>query len=273
MPALLQIQGAVPTTPWEMVTHATTVTQGVLVVLLVLSLVSWAVMLAKWLEFRRTTRAGELFMREFARTTRLEQVRQLAKRAPASPFTRVFMRGADFLGDVRAGAGAHPSGVPSGAQAGGYAGEFGDEYPTHPQASTRAPAAVPAASSPAAAGSQVEAMRLLLDSETNLERDRLGRFLPWLATIGSVSPLIGLLGTVLGVIEAFIGIATKGSGNIGAVAPGIAEALIATAAALSVAIPAVFGYNIFANRLNRADAELEAFGTEVIAMMVREGQL
>ena len=79
----------------------------------------------------------------------------------------------------------------------------------------------------------------------------MSKFVPSLATIGSVSPLIGLLGTVLGVIDAFIGIATKGSGNIGAVAPGVAEALIATAAALSVAIPAVFGYNIFANRLNR----------------------
>jgi biopolymer transport protein TolQ len=91
--------------------------------------------------------------------------------------------------------------------------------------------------------------------------------------IGSVSPLIGLLGTVLGVIDAFIGIATKGSGNIGAVAPGVAEALVATAAALAVAIPAVFGYNLYAARINRIDGELEAFGSEIIAMMVREGHI
>jgi biopolymer transport protein TolQ len=122
-------------------------------------------------------------------------------------------------------------------------------------------------------GSQVEALRLVLDSETNRERDALARFLPWLATIGSVSPLIGLLGTVLGVIQSFIGIATQGSGNIGAVAPGVAEALTATAAALAVAIPAVFGYNLFASRLNRIDAELEGFGSEVIALMVREGRI
>ena len=94
-----------------------------------------------------------------------------------------------------------------------------------------------------------------------------------MAMIGSVSPFIGLLGTVLGVIDAFLGIATRGSGNIGAVAPGVAEALIATAAALAVAIPAVFGYNIFASRLNRIDGELDAFGTEIIAMMVREGHI
>ena len=66
--------------------------------------------------------------------------------------------------------------------------------------------------------------------------------------------------------------ATQGSGNIAAVAPGVAEALIATAAALAVAIPAVFGYNIFANRVNRFDGELEGFGSELIALMVREGQ-
>jgi biopolymer transport protein TolQ len=122
-------------------------------------------------------------------------------------------------------------------------------------------------------GSQVEALRLVLDSETSAERDRLARFVPWLATIGSVSPLIGLLGTVLGVINSFIGIATEGSGNIGAVAPGVAEALTATAGALAVAIPAVFGYNLFANRLNRIDNELEGFGSEVIALMVREGRI
>jgi len=113
----------------------------------------------------------------------------------------------------------------------------------------------------------------VLDAETNHERDRLGRFVPWLATIGSVSPLIGLLGTVLGVISAFLGIASEGSGNIGAVAPGIAEALIATAAALAVAIPASFGYNLFATRLNRIDSSLEGFGSELIALMVREGRI
>jgi biopolymer transport protein TolQ len=122
-------------------------------------------------------------------------------------------------------------------------------------------------------GSQVEALRLVLDAETNGERDSLSRFVPTLATIGSVSPLIGLLGTVLGVISAFTGIATQGSGNISAVAPGIGEALMATAAALAVAIPAVFGYNIFANRVNRLDSELEGFGSELIALMVREGRI
>ena len=91
--------------------------------------------------------------------------------------------------------------------------------------------------------------------------------------VGSVSPLLGLLGTVLGVISAFLGVARGGSGNLAAVAPGVAEALVATAFALAVAIPAYFGYNIFAARLNRLDGELDAFGTEVIALIAREGRL
>lgn len=240
----LQLEGAIPTSPIELVTHATTLTQAVLVLLLVLSLLSWGIMLAKWWELRSTAAASRTFTTEFTRATRLEQVRSLAKRTPPSPFTRVFGRAAEFLHDLRAGAGrGEGEGAPLARDTGRLS------------------------------GSQVEALRLLLDSESAAERDRLSRYIPVLAMVGSVSPLIGLLGTVLGVIDAFIGIATKGSGNIGAVAPGVAEALIATAAALAVAIPATFGYNLFANRVNRIDTELEAFGTEIIAMMVREGQI
>ena len=237
MPALLQVTTAVPTSPLEMVTTASTVTQAVLLLLAILSLVSWAIMFAKWREFRRVSAAGDAFMDRFVESQSVEEVRQLAETSTASPFTRVFSRATQFLSQTTPALGATP--------------ERGARL----------------------SGSQVEALRLVLDSETNHERDRLSRFIPWLATIGSVSPLIGLLGTVLGVIEAFIGIATKGSGNIGAVAPGIAEALIATAAALAVAIPAVFGYNLFANRLGRIDSELEGFGSELIALMVREGRI
>jgi biopolymer transport protein TolQ len=242
--AALQVERAIPRTPVELITHATTVTQAVLVLLLVLSLVSWGIMLAKWWELRAAAAASHTFVNEFARATRLEQVRTLAKRTPPSPFTRVFGRAAEFLHDLRA----------PGARAAG-------DTP------------VPGSEPSRLTGSQVEALRLLLDSESAAERDRLSRYVPVLAMIGSVSPLIGLLGTVLGVIDAFIGIATKGSGNIGAVAPGVAEALVATAAALAVAIPAVFGYNLYAARVNRIDGELEAFGSEIIAMMVREGHI
>jgi biopolymer transport protein TolQ len=138
------------------------------------------------------------------------------------------------------------------------------------EASTADTATIPSAT---LSGSQLEALHLMLDAEADEERDRLGRSIPWLATIGSASPLLGLLGTVLGVIQAFLGIATKGSGNLTAVAPGVAEALIATAASLAVAIPATFGYNILANRLNRFDGTMDRFNAAVIARLAREGQI
>jgi biopolymer transport protein TolQ len=236
--AFAQTGSAIPTTPWEMITHATLVTQLVLVLLGVLSLVSWGIMIAKGLEFRAMRRTSKEFLGEFEHQTRLAHAEALARRSQPNPFRRVFDRAMRFLPDIASG--EQGAGLPSTA---------------------------------VMSGSRVEALRFVLDSETSEERERLGRFIPWLATIGSVSPLIGLLGTVLGVIHAFIGIATQGSGNIAAVAPGVAEALIATAAALAVAIPAVFGYNLFANRLNRIEGELEGFGSEVIALLVREGRI
>src|SRR5258708_40152822 len=84
---------------------------------------------------------------------------------------------------------------------------------------------------------------MVLAKEVAAECDAAARFIPWLATFGSVSPLLGLLGTVLGVMDAFIGIAVGGSGNIGAGAPGVAEALVTTVAGLAGAGAAGLAYN------------------------------
>jgi biopolymer transport protein TolQ len=236
-PPIAQIAGAVPTTALEMVTHGSLATKIVLAILVVLSLVSWGVMILKWRELRAAQEIGLRFMREFEEVHSLDDAKALARRYASSSFVAVLERAVRFVSETTPALGATPDRV----------AKF--------------------------SGSQVEALRLVLDAETSAERDRLSHYIPWLATIGSVSPLIGLLGTVLGVIAAFTGIMSKGSGNISAVAPGVAEALIATAAALSVAIPAVFGYNIFATRVNRIDGALEGFGSELIALMVREGRI
>jgi biopolymer transport protein TolQ len=213
------------------------VTKVVLAGLAILSLLSWAIMFAKWRSFRTAESSGASFVREFERARGIDDAMVLAQGATPSPFTAVFSRAVQFINDTKPALGA-----------------------TNERSARLS-------------GSQVEALRLVLDSQSGREREELSRFIPWLATVGSVSPLIGLFGTVLGVIEAFEGIATKGSGNIGAVAPGIATALIATAAALAVAIPAAFAYNVFASRLNRFDNELEGFGSELIALLVREGRI
>ncbi len=234
--AALQVAEALPSTPLELVTTSTGATKAVLAILAALSLISWFIIFAKWLELRRVSGITEDFAHRFGGAHTVDQAAEIARRT-RGPHAEIMERAIRFI-----------------------------EETTPALAGTPDRAA-------RLSGSQVEALRLVLDSETTSERDRLSRWVPWLATIGSVSPLIGLLGTVLGVIDAFIGIAQKGSGNIGAVAPGVAEALIATAAALSVAIPAVFAYNIFASRLNKIEGELESFGSELIALMVREGRI
>jgi biopolymer transport protein TolQ len=234
---LMQIGAAVPSSPMELVQQSSGATKIVLLILAILSLISWTLMIGKWVEFKRAETSGRQFVDKFERAHTLDEATSIAERSPSSPQKDVMTRAARFINETTPALAA-----------------TGDRHAR-------------------LSASQVEALRQVLDSASGSVRDQLGRFVPSLATIGSVSPLIGLLGTVLGVIEAFIGIATKGSGNIGAVAPGVAEALIATAAALSVAIPAVFGYNIFAHRLNRFDGELDAFGSELIALMVREGRI
>jgi biopolymer transport protein TolQ len=245
--ALLQIGGAVPSSPGELIRHASGLTQGVLVLLVLLSLLSWAVMFGAWREIARTLRSGRGLLHEIEKMSRLEQVSALIRHAPPSAFTRLYTFAIQFVSDTQA---------------------------VNQQAREREldePVIAPPAVSLTA--SQVETLHLILDTEATGERDRLGRYLPWLATIASASPLIGLLGTVLGIIDAFVGIARSGSGNLSAVAPGVAEALIATAAALAVAIPATFAYNIFASRLNRIEGLFETFSTTMIALLVREGHI
>ena len=120
---------------------------------------------------------------------------------------------------------------------------------------------------------QLDALWLVLEKNLSEERDELSHGMPWLAIIGSVSPLLGLMGTVVGVMNSFIGITSQGSANIAAVAPGIAEALTTTVAGLAVAIPAVIAYNHYASRLRLFVTELEGFASEFIGTLARENRL
>jgi biopolymer transport protein TolQ len=243
---LVQVGGAIPTTPFELIRQATPLTKAVLIILAVLSLVSWAVIFGVWVQLSRANASARRFGQEFDKTRRLDEASGLARRTAKSALPKLFLQASHFVVETR---GASLRVRESAASDTG----------TLPNATLT--------------GSQLEALHLLLDAEADEERERLGRRIPWLATIGSVSPLLGLLGTVIGIIQSFIGIATKGSGNLSAVAPGVAEALIATAASLATAIPATFGYNILANRLNRFDGAMERFNAAVIARFVREGQI
>ncbi|MDP2957412.1 MAG: MotA/TolQ/ExbB proton channel family protein [Longimicrobiales bacterium] len=217
---------------------STPLTLVVLFVLLVFSLGSWWLIFHKWKQFRDVRRLGDEFLSHMERAQRLEDAYKAILALPESPYGRVFRQGVNFFSELRPGAlrqGAPPS-----------------------------------------AGlslTQLEALRLVLEKSEAEERDDLAQGLTWLAVIGTVSPLMGLLGTVIGIMNTFFGITAAGSTNISAVAPGIAEALITTVAGLSVAIPAVLAYNYFVGKLTLVTTELEGFSSEFIGTLAREGRL
>jgi biopolymer transport protein TolQ len=236
---MMQVGGALPTSPWELVTTSTPPTKAVLLVLAFFSVLTWFLIVLKLWQFRRVRRQGERFFNALERTTRLEDAYHAVMKLPPSPYSRILREGVNFFAELRPGA----------LQASADAGMT------------------------ALTTTQLEALRLMLIKEVGAERDLMARYLPWLATMGSVSPLLGLLGTVIGVMNAFLGIASGGSGNISAVAPGVAEALVTTVAGLVVAIPAVMAYNILVSRLGLFAGELEGFTHEIVGTLAREGRL
>ena len=117
--------------------------------------------------------------------------------------------------------------------------------------------------------SRREAVRRALQIGASTGLSRLEQWLVWLATTGAVTPFIGLFGAVWGIIDAFHGLATAGTASLHSVAPGIAEALITTAAGLFAAIPAVIAYNIFLQRIKEFGAQLDDFALEFLNMTER----
>ncbi len=115
----------------------------------------------------------------------------------------------------------------------------------------------------------LDAVERSLIRATRVEASRLSRFVPFLATTAAVTPFIGLFGTVWGIMEAFASIGATGSTSITAVAPGISEALINTAAGLFAAIPALVAYNAFVQQLRRARGEMEDFTLEFLNLTER----
>ncbi|MFO7892790.1 MAG: MotA/TolQ/ExbB proton channel family protein [Longimicrobiales bacterium] len=232
---LLAQMGPAPQGPMDMILGGTAATQTILLVLALFSVASWAVMVWKWQQFRKLNRQGERFLQAIEKTQQLRDAYRTLARLPDSPYTRVFKQGLEFFNDLRPGALQNENVDSNGLSE-----------------------------------AQLQAMRLVLEKGQSEERDDMAVGLVWLAVIGNVSPLLGLMGTVIGVMNAFLGITATGSANIGAVAPGVAEALVTTVAGLAVAIPAVIGYNYFVNRLNFFGGELEGFASEFVGTLAKE---
>lgn len=235
---LLQIGGEAPQSAWDLIWHGTLSTKLVLLVLLSLSLTSWVIIAWKWRQFRTIQRQGDRFLEAMERSQRMGDAYRTILTLPESPYSRVFRQGVNFFSELRPG--ALREGAPPGE---------------------------------GLSLTQLEVLRMVLEKEEAEEKDELAVGLTWLAVIASVSPLMGLLGTVMGVMSVFLGIVASGSTNIAAVAPGVAEALITTVAGLVAAIPAVMAYNYFVARLNLVMGELEGFTAEFIGTLAREGRV
>lgn len=233
---LLQAPAIVPSSTWQMVLLSSTETRIVLAITAFFSLVSWFIIGLKWWQFRRIRSQSGRFFQALESAPKLQDAYRVVMKLPNSPLNRLFREGMHFYNEL------FPGVVRDG--------------PTE-----RVNLSV----------TQLEAFKMVLGKEVAAERDAVSKLVPWLATIGSVSPLLGLLGTVIGVMNAFMGIGQKGSGNISAVAPGIADALIATVAGLAAAIPAVMAYNYFVSRTGYFEGELEGFAHSLVGWMAREG--
>lgn len=227
----------------QLVLEAGPVAKGVLLILLLFSVGSWAIIFMKLRSLRRAERQSDDFLRQFRTSKNLSGMYDEAKGYPLSPVASLFREGFRELTYHMKG-NPHPRGNPEGT--------------------------VPALS-PDERTKVQEGLGRTLRHGSLKELSQLERHLIFLATTGSVTPFIGLFGTVWGIINAFVGIGAAGSANLGAVAPGIAEALIATAAGLAAAIPAVIAYNYFVNRIRGFGTRLDLFTLEFMGLADRLG--
>jgi biopolymer transport protein TolQ len=221
----------------DLVLSASPETTVVLIICGICSIVSWYVIGAKWWEFRRLGAQRVAFDDAIARARTVADREQAATALGRSPYAEVVHTAGSYVADLQA-AMARTNVTRSGLSL-----------------------------------TQLEALTMALDGVVRRAAERAGRLIPWLAIIGATAPLLGLFGTVLGIINAFQGISAGGSSTIASVGPGIADALVATAAGLGAAIPAVVFYNIFTARLERVEGELERTAQETIGALGREGLL
>ncbi|MCL5263071.1 MAG: MotA/TolQ/ExbB proton channel family protein [Acidobacteria bacterium] len=211
----------------EMITHSGPTAFVVLVILLVASLWSWAIIFSKNSTLKKANQQSRRFLRAFRKAGRLQEIAAVSEQFKPSPLVTVFD---DVYEAYR-------------RQTGGYG------PPTNLTALERS------------------AQSAASESLTILEQR-----MTWLATIGSVAPFVGLFGTVMGIIDAFHGLGTAGAATLRAVAPGVSEALITTAAGLVVAVPAVVAYNQFSARIREVAARLDDFTRELMNSMEEAGQ-
>ncbi|HEX7512902.1 MAG TPA: MotA/TolQ/ExbB proton channel family protein [Candidatus Methylomirabilis sp.] len=228
---------------YSLILQAGIVAKAVLAVLLLFSLVSWTIIFLKLRSLGGIDRQDQRFLRLFRDSKNLAATYEECRRLSHSPLAALFREGYRELSQGLKG--------------------------------TPVPAGSPPGTEPAVKGLELPPDTLLARLSRSLrhaslrEISLLERALMFLATTGNITPFIGLFGTVWGIMDAFHAIGMTGSANLGAVAPGIAEALITTAAGLAVAIPGVIAYNYFLNRIKVVATRMDLFGLEFLGTAER----
>ena len=215
-----------------LVAEAGWVARAVLLVLLVLSLASWAIIIYKSVVLRRAHAQSDTFLQVFRKSSKFSEVNSVCTQLRGSPLVGVFQAGyLEVNQQVRGGSSAPAQGKPT--------------------------------------VRSLESLSRSLVRAATVESTRLDRRLSILATTANVSPFVGLLGTVWGIMDAFGEIGRAGSANLAVVAPGISEALVTTAMGLVAAIPAAVAFNLFSSRIKVLNAMMDDFALEFLNIVER----
>jgi biopolymer transport protein TolQ len=225
----------------DLIKESSRISQFVLAILVVFSIVSWGIILYKLWTFNRIQAQSTRFLEIFRRSTKFSEVQAVCQSLNDSPLVGIFLSGyAELNLQLRQATGVAKT----------------DIVPV--TTTTTRPVLK----------SLVSVDRALMRA-SNVETNKLEKHITFLATTAAVTPFIGLFGTVLGIISAFQGIGAQGSTSLDVVAPGIADALIATAAGLAAAIPAVYFYNLLTQRVKGLASEMDDFSLEFLNIVER----
>ena len=216
-------------TTFDLIFHAGPMVRSIMMVLLGMSLFCWAIIVAKFLELRNVNRESEAFAEMILQCNSVEPLLEECKEMRHGHLAHVFRAGLTELHRLRAFL------TETGR------GNFEDYTDLFLGNVDRA-----------------------VQSGIILKRKRLQRLLPFLATTGGAAPFIGLFGTVWGIMGSFQSIGMKGSASLAVVAPGISEALVATAFGLAAAIPAVVAYNHFSNKITTIEDDMLQFASDLL---------
>lgn len=234
--SILGVEGSSRGGILELVLEAGPVVKLVLFILAFLSVFTWAIIFFKFRAVRRARAESKQFLEVFWESKKLDSIYETSQELTRSPVAAVFRAGYQELIRLKR---VNPGGSSS-------AGET---------------------LSPESGG--ISNINRAMQKATMSEINMLERFLTFLATTGSAAPFIGLFGTVWGIMDSFRSIGVMGSANLTVVAPGISEALIATAMGLFAASPAVMAYNFFVNRIKTLVNEMDIFSSEFLNIVER----